>query len=286
MKKKNWISLLLIVLCLGILLGYRELDRIRTDSKAPVITVEEKPLELSALEPRSALLQGVTAADDRDGDVTASLVVESVRLLRGDGTVTVSYAAFDRAGNVAKVQREVRYTDYVRPRFSLSQPLVFTQRNYELLEMVSVQDLLDGDISHWIRATALEDAEVGYSGTYKVLFQVTNSLGDTVELVLPVEIYTPGIQEAKLHLEDYLVYVQAGDTFNARNYLHSFVIGKTEISLRSGVPEELRLTVTGNVDTGVPGIYEVQYRISYTPNRDQPDQVYTAYSKLFVVVEG
>lgn len=286
MKKKNWISLLLIALCLGSLMGYRALDQMRTDNKAPAITVEEKLLELSVLEPRSALLQGVTAADDRDGDVTASLVVESVQLLRGDGTVTVTYAAFDSSGNVAKVKREVRYTDYVRPRFSLSQPLLFSQRNYELLNMISAQDLLDGNISHRIRATALENVETGYNGTYKVLFQVTNSLGDKVEMVLPVEIYTPGALEAKLTLTDYLVYVEAGDTFNARSYLQSFVIGKDQTPLHAGVPEELKLVVSGKVDTGVPGIYEVEYRISYTPNQIQPDQVYTAYSKLFVIVEG
>ncbi len=286
MKKKSWISLLLIMLCLGVLLCYQAVDRFCTDRKAPVITVEENLLEISVQEPRTALLQGVTARDDKDGDVTASVVVESVCLLRDDGTVAVTYAAFDKAGNVAKTQREVRFSDYECPRFSLSQPLVFANRNYDLLSIISARDILDGDITHRIRATALEEVTSGYSGTYKVRFQVTNSLGNTVTLVLPVEIYTAGELEANLTLTEYLVYLEKGDTFNARTYLDAFRLGREEILLGAGVPEKLKLTVSGKVDTGVPGVYEVEYRITYIPSPAQPDRMYTAYSKLIVVVEG
>ena len=44
-----------------------------------------------------------------DGDVTASLVVERVNLTDSDGSISVSYAAFDSAGNVAKVKRRQIY---------------------------------------------------------------------------------------------------------------------------------------------------------------------------------
>jgi len=285
MKKKNWISLLLIVCCLGALVCYRALDRIRTDSKAPVITVEEQLLEVSVQAPRKDLLAGVTARDDRDGDVTASLVVESVRMLGRDGMVTVTYAAFDKAGNVAKQTREVRYTDYGSPRFSLSRPLIFAQgKNRDVLAVISAEDPLDGDITHRIRAAVLDEVTSGYSGSYDVKFRVTNSLGDTEELVLPVEVYTPGAYEAELTLTDYLIYLKQGDSFNARDYLETFAMGREETSLLSGVPEELKLTVSGKVETGVPGIYVVDYEM--TQRTESSKQVYTAYSRLIVIVEG
>ena len=47
---------------------------------------------------KSALLAGVTASDNVDGDVTAFLVVERVNLTDSDGSISVSYAAFDSAG--------------------------------------------------------------------------------------------------------------------------------------------------------------------------------------------
>jgi hypothetical protein len=286
MKKHNWISLLLIVCCIGVLIGYRTLDQMRTDHKAPVISIEEQLLELSALEPRSALLQGISAQDETDGDVTASLVVEKVQLENGNGTAAVTYAAFDKAGNVAKAQRQILYNDYVRPRFSLNQPLMFTHASPDLLDLVSARDILDGDISHRVRATALDKVDSEYNGTYNVRFQVTNSLGDTVELTLPVEIYTPSLFDAKMTLSDYLIYLRQGDSFNARNYLRTFIQGREEISLAHSVPEDLNLTVSGKVDTGTPGVYEINYRIDYSPNAGAAGQMYTAYSKLIVIVEG
>lgn len=283
MKKRNWISILLILLCLGTLMGYRALVRMRTDAVAPEITMEEQLLELSALEPRSAMIQGVTAWDNVDGDVTGSLVVESVRLLRSDGTVTVTYAAFDKAGNVAKAQREVRFTDYESPRFSLSQPLLFAQNmSYNVLSLISAQDMLDGNISHRIRATVLDEVNTGYTGTHEIQFRVTNTLGETVELVLPVEVYTPGLFEGSLTLTDYLVYLKQGDKFNGEDYLSTFSLGREAISLRNGIPEDMKLNTSGKVETGVPGVYVVDYEISCQVGT----QPYTGYSKLIVVVEG
>lgn len=283
MKKRNWISLLLILLCLGTLVGYRTLARLRTDTAAPEILIEEQLLELSTLEPRSALLQGVSARDNKDGDVTDSLVVESVHMLRGDGTVMVTYAAFDKAGNVAKQQREVRFTDYESPTFSLSRPLLFAQNvSYDLLKLISAQDMLDGDISHRIRATVLEQVNAGYVGTHNVQFRVTNTLGETVELVLPVEVYTPGLFEGTLNLTDYLIYLNQGDKFNEKSYLDTFSVGREVISLHGNIPADVKLNITGDVETGVPGVYVVDYQVNY----EYAGQTYAGYSKLIVVVEG
>ena len=283
MKKRDWISIGLIIACMAVLLGYRALARIRADHTPPEIHVEQTLLELSALEPRSALLQGVTARDKRDGDVTASLVVESVRMLRGDGTITVTYAAFDKAGNVAKQTREVRFFDYESPRFSLSRPLMFSQTSsYDVLSIISASDILDGDISHRIRATVLDEVETGYAGSHDVQFRVTNSLGEMVELVLPVEVYNPSLFEGTLTLTDYLVYLKQGDRFNARSYLDSLTIGREQTYLGGSVPAGVDLKTSGSVNTGMPGVYAVDYQITV----EIGNQTYSAYSRLIVVVEG
>lgn len=282
MKKQNWISIGLIIACIGLLLGYRVLARIRADHTPPQIHVDGSLLEISALEPRSALLQGVTATDNRDGDVTASLVVESVRLLHSDGTVSVTYAAFDKAGNVAKQTREARFTDYESPKFALSHPLMFSQTSsYDVLSIISAHDMLDGTISHRIRATILDEVESGYSGTHDIQFRVTNSLGEMVELVLPVEIYTPSLFEGNLTLTKYLIYLNKGDSFNARSYLNTFSIGREEESLRGGLPEGMDLIISGKADTNVPGVYTIDYQVTC----EMGNQTYTAYSRLIVVVE-
>lgn len=54
---------------------------------------------------QAALLEGVTAYDSKDGDVTDRIVIEKRIDNREDNTVVIFYAVSDRAGNVAKASR-------------------------------------------------------------------------------------------------------------------------------------------------------------------------------------
>lgn len=283
MKKRIWIYLTLIVLCLAVFFGYRLLDQVRTDNTPPVFDLSGELLQVSVADGDSALLEGVTAVDEVDGDVTASVVVENVVRDNEDGTVTVTYAAFDRSGNVAKVQRKVEYTDYESPKFGLIGPLVFNENSgFDVLSFVTAEDMLDGDISHWVRATSLDENSVGIAGDHEIQFRVTNSLGDTVQIVLPVEVNAVGTYQGTLELSEYLVYVDAGGIFDEKDYLVSYTLGGVTHSLEGRLGDEFSVEIVSGVDTEVPGIYEVTYTVTYTKNATS----YTGYSKLIVVVEG
>lgn len=290
MKIKNWLLLLLILVCAAVFVGYRQLDHIRTDTEAPEITVDAAQLQVSVQDPKSALLQGVTAVDKKDGSVTDSLVVESVRLASKDGTVEVVYAAFDSAGNVAKAERKVQYTDYVSPKFNLNRPLAYIQSvNFDILSAVEANDVFDGDIQHRVRATMLTESSIAALGTHYVQFQVTNSLGDTAELALPVEVYSSDLYNAGLTLTNYLVYLPMGSAFNPQKYLDTFTLLGEEISLENGLPADYELRTSGQVMTQMPGVYPVEFRLTYTDRHETNpdlDREYTGYSKLIVVVEG
>ena len=73
----------------------------------------------------SALLDGVCASDDRDGDLTGQVLIRSVSQFTGENTALVSYIVFDSSDNMSTASRSVVYTDYTPPRFALSEPLVF-----------------------------------------------------------------------------------------------------------------------------------------------------------------
>lgn len=289
-KGTNIILILLIAACVAALFGYRVLDDLRTDSQPPEILLEETVPEVSVFDSRTALLQGVTARDKKDGDVTGLLVVEHVRLLNADGQIMVSYAAFDRSGNVAKAQREARYTDYQSPKLTLSKPLVFSYgSSFDVLSVVGAQDVLDGDIQHRVRATLLEEGAINELGVHNVRFQVTNSLGDMVSYEIPVEAYDPKLYDGTLELTEYLIYLEPGEGFTAKNYLDSCVLRGETVDLRQGMPRDYKLEISGEVQTGVPGVYPVEYRVTYTIKNESDrdlDQHYTAYSKLIVIVEG
>lgn len=117
------LAVALALSALGVL-GARIYQKVAYGGAAPEIAFAADVLEVPTGADDAALLAGVTATDAEDGDVTASLLVEGVSGRNADGTVQVTYAAFDSDRHVTKATRAVRYTDYKPPRFALSQPLV------------------------------------------------------------------------------------------------------------------------------------------------------------------
>lgn len=77
---------------------------VEQDRTAPVISFEKNDLVYSDGMDESLLLEDVTAADDQDGDVSESLLVEKISIT-AKGDVIVTYAAMDSSNNVAKASR-------------------------------------------------------------------------------------------------------------------------------------------------------------------------------------
>ena len=285
--RRNVIFIVVLAICIGAFSLYLLIDRRNTDQVRPTITVSGEALELSVQDPKEAYLQGVTAFDDKDGDVTASLVVSSVRLVDTDGTIEVTYAAFDKSGNVANAVRNAKYTDYVSPRFLANKSLTFPYNyGFDLLQILQAQDVLDGDISHRIRVTYLDEQVITAVGTHRVELRVSNSMGETVRLEIPVEIYAADAYNATLTLTDYLIYLPAGQELDVESYLKSYTRGNATVSLRGGLPEGCTLDVKNQVQTDVPGVYTVEYRVSQTVGTGASARTNTGYAKLIVVVEG
>lgn len=253
------------------------------DKTGPVITIDEELLEISVKDEEDALMQGIRAVDERDGDVTASLLVESVYGITEDNVTTVTYAAFDRAGNVSKVERQVRYKDYRSPRFELYGSLCFPSGSgFDLLEYVGANDVLEGNINRRVRATLVSNTDsINQVGSHIVRFQVTNSLGDTVVADLPVEVYDPEWYTASVELDSYLVYLERGAAFDPEDYLKTFVVRGEDIDVRYGIPEGIQSDISGSVSTQIPGIYAVTYRLTTTQNM----MTFTGQTVLIVIVE-
>jgi hypothetical protein len=131
----------------------------------------------------------------------------------------------------------------------------------------------------------LDDSPISDPGTHQVEVRVSNSLGDTVRLVIPVEVYTSGTYDATLSLTDYLVYLPVGGELDAKSYLDTYTLGGS-ISLRDGIPKGYSLKMNSNVQPDVPGVYTVEYRVTQTIGTGIYAREYTGYAKLIVVVEG
>ena len=81
------------------------------DDQPPVMTVDRDTLKLSVVADEKDYLQGIKAVDDKDGDVTDSLVIAGKSNFIEEGVIRVDYAAFDSHNNVGTCSRTVRYTD-------------------------------------------------------------------------------------------------------------------------------------------------------------------------------
>ena len=230
--------------------------RTRIDRTPPTITCEDGVLEVSVKADPSALLQGVTARDDRDGDLTDQIMVEHVSNLTGADTARITYVVFDSSDNAATCSRTIRYTDYQKPRFQLTAPLhYYVGDTITLLDRLTAVDVIDGDLQEKIRLTASNLTNT-LAGTYHVTVQVTNSLGDTSVLPLTILVDSgSGYQVPEIQLTEYLVYLAPGSRFDPAEYLRSIT------DPGAGVKNAARdaVEIYSEVDPNTPGTYEVVY---------------------------
>lgn len=256
MKAVRNIVIVLLVIALGIYVASWFVEQSREDPTRPTITSDVEVLELPCAYSQEQMLSGLHAYDERDGDLTSEILVGEISRFQQEGTCEVTYVVFDSSNQPATLTRQVVFTDYRSPQFTLTQPLVFVQgRGSSASSYVGATDMLDGDISSSVRMT---DSNISYSvaGDYEMNVEVTNSFGDLAEATLPVHIVEQYQQSLTIELTQNLVYLSVGETFQPYNYVSSVTT-----SNGSQIDTD-NVTAVSNVDTSTPGCYEVQYNVS------------------------
>lgn len=235
----------------------------------PSISCGSGVLELSVADGEDVLLSGVTASDAQDGDLTHRIQVLSISKFVSDRTAKITYVVFDSDGNMATCTRQLRYTDYTPPVITITEPLIYAKSaSVLLLDRLQVIDSIDGDITNSIRVSPM--ASTSTPEVYTVDLQVTNSMGDTIQITLPIIMRESTLNRAEVNLSSYLVYIDAGSAFDPDVYLRS-------VTTPAGSGALSDVEISGSVNTSVPGTYMVFYTFR--------DQSYTGTSILTVVVK-
>ncbi|MBP3882879.1 MAG: hypothetical protein J6E40_12045 [Lachnospiraceae bacterium] len=297
MKRLRTLSITLFIASL-ILFGinyYR--TNIVEDKTGPVFHIEDNTVQVSVKDNEDALLKGLTATDATDGDVTASVIVESISPFTGTGRRIVNYAAFDSDNHVTHARRELVYTDYRSSQFRLSKPLSFALNATNLLDGITVDDCLDGDLTKSVKLMSDEEIDTSHVGEYAARLKVTNSAGGVSYLPVTIEIYDASVQyrRPQLKLKDYVVYLEKGEYFDEEEYLSSITINGTEYSMtdeagtygaryvsQDETDETIgynRVDIESDVDTDVSGYYEVTYTFD-----DTVENTGTGHARLYVVI--
>lgn len=271
MKLLRILVLIVFVLVVGAWSVNVVLDKTVKDHTAPVITSDRDVLELSVKDDKSKLLTGLTATDDRDGDLTDSILVGTHSKFISKGVCDITYLVFDSSNNVGKYTRRIKYTDYTEPVFSLKEPLMFNSGDtVSMFSKISLTDCLDGDISSKVKIV-VNDVDNSKLGTYYVTFEASNSYADVVSRKLPVNIVNDTVDSPVIELTDYLIYVNVAESINPGKYLESVTDKFDESASISNVK------ITSTVDTRTAGVGQVKYE--YTDSKGL-----TGHTFLLVIV--
>lgn len=262
---------LIIVFLLSLsLFGATELvGLIGMDRTMPKISSDREVLEIPCEYTEEQLLEGLTASDGTDGDLTSQIIPGSFSRFIDEGVCNISYVVFDSSDHPASLTRQVRFTDYHPPRFTLTEPLVFAEQegNYaEAMERLSASDQLDGNLEDWITQT---DTDVNYqrAGSYTMTVEVSSSMGASSTAALPIHVVSPENLSVGITLTSGIVYVQAGAQIDPGEYV------KEVTDARGGAMDVSEVSASSEVNTAEPGIYEIHYEAEDSSgNYGDPDK--------------
>lgn len=247
------------------------------DLVGPVIKMSEGTITVSVKATEQDLLAGITAEDKKDGDVTDSLIVESMSNFIEKGRRNITVAAVDSDNHVTKALREVVYSNYRSPRFSLEKPLKFLLNETNILEGLSAEDVLDGNLTANIKVSSDYRVQTDTEGDYPMVFSVANSAGDVAELPVTVQMYRPS-GEPEILLSEYLVYTSVGKALEPWDYVKEITMGgityergedgvfygpepENENQERDSISRE-DVQITQDIDYQTPGVSEITYEIA------------------------
>lgn len=225
----------------------------------PVITCDEKTITLSSSATYEDYVRGLTASDNRDGDLTSQILISSKSHFLEDGSFKVKYVVFDSNNNSSSITRNVILSDYRSPEFKLSQPLYYSLgESARFINQIKADDCIDGDISGKIRIV-YSNVSNYREGVYPVKLEVTNSLGDKQAVELSVCVFDSD-SFCAVELSEYITYIDAGDSFNPMELV-------TDCENKDGADIDYsKILINGLLDTQTPGCYQLCYTIDGMPN--------------------
>lgn len=257
------------------LFGITEVIRlVNRDTSLPEITSDREVLEIPCDYTEEQLLEGLTASDEDDGDLTSQIIAGSFSRFIDKGVSNITYVVFDSSDQPATLTREVRFTDYHSPRFTLTEPLVFAEEEgsyTEAMNRIGAQDMLDGDLKDWITQTET-DLNYQRAGSYTMTVEVSNSFGDTSTVGLPVHVVSAERRAMDIELSTSIVHISTGGSIDPDSYVQRVT------DAQGNEADAGRVNVSSNVDTQTPGVYEIHYEVS--------DGGSTGETWLTVIVEG
>lgn len=163
-----------------------------TDNVAPVFDGLRKGFEITDKDKTAPdYLEGIVAADEIDGDITAAVKVDDSKVQYGKaGSYIIEYSVSDGSGNRATAVTPVTIKDTTPPYLSVISSafnLFVTDAKPNYASLVTAIDAVDGDVKDSLK---VDDSSVKYKrpGEYTVNYRVQDKAGNAAEKAVPVNI--------------------------------------------------------------------------------------------------
>ncbi len=271
MKKSNILILIVLIVLVALFIVYLVLQNNKSKDEAPLIHIDSESITVNTDAGYNDFMKGVTATDKEDGDVTNTILIESISPFDDNMQRTVTYVAFDSAKHVVHAQRTLKYSNYVSPVFKLGNVSDMTKWDEKtILSKINAIDILDGDLSENITITSFESIDYN-DRTRLYTFNVKNSAGDSESVDVYLTLGSTSSFVPKIVLMDNLVYLETGAVIDPMQFYNKEESG-------SGIDgEEINIRYNSDVDTSVPGCYHIVYNASNSNK-------YETYAYLTVIV--
>lgn len=223
--KKGLVAMLFLA-CAALLAG-NVVVYIGEDRNGPEISVPQEEITYVAGTDTSALLNGVTAQDDRDGDVTDTVTIESIIPNANQTGASVVYVAKDSKNNVTKETKTILYS---------------TDANQAAAQAAAEQVAAD-------QAAAEQAAQGDAAGESAQTTDDGAAQNEAAIAALSAE-------SPRFYLTQYSVELERGAELNELSYVQD--ISDDEDS-RDELYQGIR--ISGEVDTNTPGEYTLEYHV-------------------------
>ena len=245
----------LFIVTLIAFFGVYTYEKKTEDNTLPQIIIENDFIEVDCDATNEDFLEGIKATDEKDGDLTDKVIVESVSRFIEPGVCEVKYAVCDSNNHVAHATRKVRFVDYEAPKFKLTNSLCFSlYENVNVSTYISAIDSIEGDISSNIVITS-PDYTSSVTGIFTLELSVSNKKGDTAELSLPLIMEDRSLSAPVITLKDYLIYVDKNQKVDFKDYIVE-ALDRNEKDLTNDIE------IDDNVNLKKSGTYTVHYFVT------------------------
>lgn len=238
MAKK--IAIIMAIICAAMAVVVVQL-RINTDRKAPEISFNDTGITYREGMSNAELLQGVTAYDEAEGDVTDSLTIESVFSVDNKEAVVI-YVAKDSKNNLVKTKRII--------------PCVIQDEERAENKEDSQEASSDGSSSQDVVSddTSLEDAAEETPApepTGQALSEEEAAKEEQEALADAMPAGSP-----RIYLTDYVVHISAGTSVDRLSYVKEITDDTDDIF-------ELyrKIQIEGDLNANIAGTYECKYYV-------------------------